>query len=51
MGNQNKGVAPEPSRLVLSIKAMVANSLKMKKNKNARLKVIGWTRPPWGLSN
>jgi ribonuclease HI len=45
---KHQGEAPPPSRIALSIKAMVANALKVKKNKSARIK-MGWSKPPAGF--
>jgi ribonuclease HI len=45
---KHKGTAPIPSRLALSIKAMVANSNRAKKNRSGLIKK-GWTKPLNGM--
>jgi hypothetical protein len=44
---KHNGTAPIPSRLALSIKAMVSNSLRAKKNMSGMIRK-GWTKPPSG---
>jgi ribonuclease HI len=45
---KHKGTAPIPSRLALSIKSMVANSNRAKKNRSGVIRK-GWTKPPKGM--
>jgi ribonuclease HI len=45
---KHKGTVPIPSRLALSIKAMVANSNQTKKNRSGLIKK-GWTKPTNGM--
>lgn len=47
---KHNGTTPIPSRLALSIKAMVSNSLRAKKNMSGMIRK-GWTKPPSGKVN